>query len=92
MNDLFQELYALHTKRWRVYKEETRIHLIRVNCLHPELIGMLLRKNGEISYKTMETNLGGFVSINAIRRHVQILEIFKHRKSRLFPQINNAEK
>ena len=40
----------------------------------------------------MEVNLGEVVSINAILRHVQILEGFKQRKTRPLPKLNNTAK
>ena len=56
------------------------------------MIDMLLHTNGKFSYKIMEVNLGEVVSINAILRHVQILEGFKHSRIRLLPLLDSASK
>ena len=92
MVDLFQEFYALHPKRQRFYKEKSRRHIIKAPYLLHEMIGMLLRTNGEMSYKTMEEDLGGVVSLNVIQRNVKSLEGFKHWKIRLLTHLNNASK
>ena len=48
--------------------------------------------NGKNLYKNMEANLGEVLSINAIQRHMQCLEGFKHRKIQLLSHFNITSK
>uniref|UniRef100_A0A7S4QRW9 Uncharacterized protein n=1 Tax=Ditylum brightwellii TaxID=49249 RepID=A0A7S4QRW9_9STRA len=74
----------------REYKDCAKINLSRRPFLHDDVIGILKRVNGSISWKNLEWLMNGIVCHTTIRRHVMSLESFKYRKNRVFPLLDEG--
>lgn len=72
------------------YEQRAQQNLLRGPYLHQELCDILLSTKGKLSYESMAMKLGDIVSQNTVRLHIQSLDGFCHRKSRLLPHLSEA--
>ena len=84
---LREEFNALSEDEKMNYQILADADLERARHLKEELIDVLQKTNGMVSYETLAAQLGDIVSKDCIRRYCKSQEGFKMRKDRLLPHL-----
>ena len=84
---LHEEFDALSENEKMNYQILADADLERARHLKEELIDVLQKTNGMVSYETLAAQLGDIVSKDCIRRYCKSQEGFKMRKDRLLPHL-----
>ena len=91
-NYLRQKFESLSADEKEMYQVLANRDMERSRFLKEELIEILKKTCGKISYLAIASELGDIVSVNTIRKYIKSQQGFRTRKDRLLPHLDRQAK